>query len=206
LLCRRWSDRSSPCRGEPDLTIKLTRRAALIGLSACTAFSVRAQTPPASESAVTEAVSLEQPAIFDVAATSGTLKETVQKGQQLIWRGKGPDDRRFQITNVSIAFLRNEGGGDIKMTFAGQVSSLGYRPVDEAELNIIVRTRSGASIHSWNFGISIRCADNDRPLAPLTHQVPSDIASNVFTNVGTVVIADYREPNHPRTVVRRCPS
>jgi hypothetical protein len=188
------------------MKLKLTRRATLIGLSACAAWPARAQTPPQSKSApeVTEAVSLEQRAIFDVAPITGTLKETVQKGQQLVWVAKGPNDRRFQITNVSVAFLRNE--GDVKMTFAGEVSSLGYRPVDEAKLNVIVRTKSGASIHAWNFGISVRCADNDRPLAPLSHQVPSDIANNLFTSVGSCEIADYREPNQPRTMVRRCPS
>ena len=78
---------------------------------------------------------------------TGTLKETVQKGQQLIWRGReSPNDRRFQVTNISVAFLRNEPGGQVKMTFAGDISSLGYRPVDEAKLNIIVRTKGDASI------------------------------------------------------------
>jgi hypothetical protein len=149
---------------------------------------------------------LEAPAVFDITPTTGTLKETVQKGQQLIWRGKEPNDRRFQVTNISVAFLRNEGGGEVKMTVAGQVSSLGYRPVDEAKLNVIVRTKSGASIHSWSFDISVRCSDHNRSLAPVSHDVPSDIAANVFTNVGTVEIADHREPNYPRVMARRCPS
>ena len=92
------------------------------------------------------------------------------------------------------------------MTFAGRVSSLGYRPVDEAKLNVIVNTKSGASIYSWNFDISVRCSDRNRPLAPVTHEVPGEIAANVFTNVGTVEIADYREPNYPRVMARRCPS
>ena len=87
------------------------------------------------------------------------------------------------------------------MTFAGDVSSLGYRPVDEAKLNVIVRTKGGASIHSWSFGISLRCADNNRPLAPLSQELPSNVAANVFTNVGTVEIAEYREPNYPRVMV-----
>jgi hypothetical protein len=90
------------------------------------------------------------------------------------------------------------------MTFAGDISSLGYRPVDEAKLNIIVRTKGGASIYSWSFGISVRCSDNNRP-APLTEQIPSDVAANVFTNVGSVEIAEYREPNYPIVKVRRCP-
>ena len=92
------------------------------------------------------------------------------------------------------------------MTFAGDISSLGYRPVDEAKLNVIVRTKGGASIHSWSFGISVRCADNNRPLAPLSQELPSNVAANVFTNVGTVEIAEYREPNYPRVMVRRCPN
>ena len=190
------------------MTINLTRRTALIGLSSFVASRVRAQTNPPSNSTpdAAESVSLEAPAVFDITPTTGTLKETVQKGQQLIWRGKEPNDRRFQVTDISVAFLRNERGGEVKMTFAGQVSSLGYRPVDEAKLNVIVRTKSGAAIHSWSFDISVRCSDNNRPLTPVRHEVPSDIAANLFTNVGSVVIADYREPNYPRVMARRCPS
>jgi hypothetical protein len=190
------------------MTINLTRRTALIGLSSFVASRVIAQTNPPSNSTpdAAESVSLEAPAVFDITPTTGILKETVQKGQQLIWRGKEANDRRFQVTDISVAFLRNERGGEVKMTFAGQVSSLGYRPVDEAKLNVIVRTKSGAAIHSWSFDISVRCSDNNRPLTPVSHEVPSDIAANVFTNVGSVVIADYREPNYPRVMARRCPS
>ena len=190
------------------MTINLTRRTALIGLSSFVASRVFAQTNPPGNSTpdAAESVSLEAPAVFDITPTTGTLKETVQKGQQLIWRGKEANDRRFQVTDISVAFLRNERGGEVKMTFAGQVSSLGYRPVDEAKLNVIVRTKSGAAIHSWSFDISVRCSDNNRPLTPVSHEVPSDIAANVFTNVGSVVIADYREPNYPRVMARRCPS
>jgi hypothetical protein len=190
------------------MTINLTRRTALIGLSSFVASRVIAQTNPPSNSTpdAAESVSLEAPAVFDITPTTGILKETVQKGQQLIWRGKEANDRRFQVTDISVAFLRNERGGEVKMTFAGQVSSLGYRPVDEAKLNVIVRTKSGAAIHSWSFDISVRCSDNNRPLTPVSQEVPSDIAANVFTNVGSVVIADYREPNYPRMMARRCPS
>jgi hypothetical protein len=115
-------------------------------------------------------------------------KETVQKGHQLIWRGKGPDDRRFQVTDISVAFLRNEGGGEVKMTFADRVSSLGYRPVDEAKLNVIVRTKGGASIHSWSFDISVRCSDNNRPLAPVSHEVPSDIDQPPLSGPGGMLV------------------
>jgi hypothetical protein len=92
------------------------------------------------------------------------------------------------------------------MTFAGRVSSLGYRPVGEAKMNVIVRTKSGVSIYSCNFDLSVRCSDNNRSVAPVSHEVPRDIAANVFTNVGSVEIADYREPNYPRMMARRCPS
>ena len=73
------------------MTINLTRRTALIGLSSFVASRVRAQTNPPSNSMTdaAEPVSLEAPAVFDVTATTGTLKETVQKGQQLIWHSKG---------------------------------------------------------------------------------------------------------------------
>jgi hypothetical protein len=198
----------SACHGEkPDMTINLTRRTALIGLSTFVALPVHAQTAGEPTPDAVELVSLEQPAVFDITPITGTLKETVQKGQQLIWRGRGsPNDRRFQITNMSVAFLRSEPGGQVKMTFAGDISSLGYRPVDEAKLNVIVRTKGGASIYSWSFGISVRCADNNRPLGPLSQELPSNVAANVFINVGTVEIAEYREPNYPRVMVRRCPN
>jgi len=186
----------------------IIRLPALIAVSLFVALPARAQTTTPNQLTpdAADAVSLE-PVIFEIVPITGTLKESVQKGQQLVWLGRqGVDDRRFQAANISVAFLRNDATGDVKMTFAAQVSSFGYRPVDEAKLNVIVRTKSGAAIDSWNFGISVRCADKDRPLAPVTHDVPNDIAANVFTNVGAVEIADYREPNHPRVRVRRCPS
>src|SRR5262249_2239146 len=190
------------------MTIKLARRAALVALSLLVARPGRTQTTTQNQTTPdpVETVSLE-PAILEIAPITGTLKESVQKGQQLVWFGKeDPKDRRFQAANRSVASVRTGVTGGGKMTFAANVSAFAYRPVDEAKLNVIVRTKSGAAIDSWNFGISVRCADKDRPLAPVPHDVPNDIAANVFTNVGAVEIADYREPNHPRVRVRRCPS
>ena len=190
------------------MTMKFIRLPALIALSLFVALPGRTQTTPnqLTPDAV-EAVSLE-PVIIEIVPITGTLKESVVvlSARQLVWLGRqGVDDRRFQAANISVAFLRNDATGDVKMTFAAQVSSFGYRPVDEAKLNVIVRTKTGASIHSWNFGLSIRCADKGRPLAPISHNVPSDIAANVFNNVGTVEIAEYREPGYPRVMARRCP-
>jgi hypothetical protein len=59
-----------------------------------------------------------------------------------------------------------------------------------------VRAKGGASLHSWSFDISVKCADKDRPLTPLTHDVPNDVVANVFSNVTTVEIAEPAEPNY----------
>ena len=135
------------------MTINVTRRAALVGLSTCVAAPVRAQTANRPKDAA-DSVTLEQPAVFDIAANTGSLKETVQKGQQLVWRPKGgASDGAFRVTNISVAFLRSESGGQLKMTFSGNVSSLGYLTAEEAKLNVIVRAKGGASLHSWSFGI-----------------------------------------------------
>ena len=185
----------------------IARCAALIWLSTLVTTPVRAQTietgGPTPDAI--QPVTLERPVTFDVRSTSGTLKETIQQGHQLIWLGKGgSEDRRFQIGNMSVAFLRNETAGELKMTFAGNASALGSRPVDEARLNVIVHTKAGASIYSWSIGISIKCADYNQPLAPLVHEVPRDVAANIFNNVGTVEIAERREPNLRRVMVRSC--
>ena len=92
----------------------LTRLTALIGLSTCVVLPGSAQTTPTADAA--ESVSLEQPETFEITPTTGTLKETVQKGQQLIWGGNGgSNDRRFQVTNISIALLRNQPADQVKM-------------------------------------------------------------------------------------------
>jgi hypothetical protein len=188
------------------MTINVTRRAALVGLSTCVALPVRAQTPPTSRPRdAAEFATLEKPAAFDINPNTGSLKETVQKGQQLVWRRKDrPNDGCFQATNISVAFLRSESGGQVKMTFTGNVSSLGYLTADEAKLNVIVRAKGGASLHSWSLGIPVKCADKDQPLTPLTHDVPTDIAANVFTNVSAVEIAEPAEPNFPGVRVQQC--
>jgi hypothetical protein len=182
--------------------INMTRRAALIGLSTSVALPARAQTNRAREG---EFVTLDRPATFDISPNTGSLKESVQKGQQLVWHPKDkPDDRRFQVTNISVALLREQTGGQVKMTFTGNVSSLGYVTSEDARLNVNVRAKGGASLHSWSFEIPVKCADKDRPLTPLTHDVPNDVAANVFTNVSTVEIAEPTEANYPGVRVQRC--
>jgi hypothetical protein len=183
----------------------LIRRTVLIGLATLFAWAVHAQPAP-TEQPPPNAVSIEQSATFDVTPVSGTLKETVQKEQRLVWLARRtPNERRFQLTDMSVAFLRNQATGEVKVTFAGDVSAFGWRPDGEPKLNVIVRTRGGASIYSWTFVVSVRCADNNRP-SSVSQTVPDDLAANIFNSVGSVEISEYREPNSPILTVRPCPS
>ena len=183
------------------MTINATRRAALIVFAICATSVAHAQTSRPQNG---EFVMLDRPAVFEITPNTGSLKESVQKGQPLVWHPKEkPNEPRFQVTNMSVAFLRSESGGQLKMTFTGNVSSLGYLTGEEAKLNAIVRAKGGASLHSWSFDISVKCADKDRPLTPLTQDVPNDLAQNIH-NVSTVEIAEPAEPNFLGVKVQRC--
>jgi len=185
------------------MSTDLTPRIALI--AAFLASPAHAQ--PAPGQAPPNAVSIEQSAVFDVRPASGSLKETMQRGQQLVWRARrGTNDRRFELADMSVAFLRSEAPTEVKITFAGHVSAFGWRPESDPKLEVIVRTRGGASIYFWNFAVSVRCADSNRPLPPLSQVVPNDLTANLFNSVGTVEISEYREPNAPILTARQCPS
>jgi hypothetical protein len=199
--------RSIKTLGETGMTIDLTRLAVLAGLSIFVASGARAQPaqPGSAKPDAAEFAALERPVAFEISANTGTLKETAQRGQELIWARKdNPSDRRFQVTNISVGFLRSEAGGQVQMTFSGNTTSLGYSTPEEAKLNVIVRTKGGASLHSWTLGFSVKCGDNNQPLTPITHEVPRDLAPNLFPNVGAVEIAEYSEPNSPGLKVQRC--
>jgi hypothetical protein len=179
----------------------------LLGAAAAGWPLVALAQPDQTSQPTPNAVSVEQSAVFDVMPVTGTLKETVQKQQQLVWRARrSPNERRFELTDMSVALLRNEAPGEVRITFAGHVSALGWRPEGDPKLEVIIRTRGGASIYSWTFGFSVRCADTNRPLPPLSQVVPNDIAANLFNSVGTVEISEYREPNSPILTARQCPS
>ena len=93
----------------------------------------------------------------------------MQKQQQLVWRARrSPNERRFELTDMSVALLRNEAAGEVMITFAGHVLALGWRPERDPKVEVIIRTRGGASIYSWTVGLSVRCADTNRPLPPLS--------------------------------------
>jgi hypothetical protein len=180
--------------------ITLTRRGAFIVFATCITLPAYGQTSTHHA----EFVTLDRPGSFEIAPNTGSLKESVQKGQQLLWHPKDkPDDRRFQITSMAVAFPREQSGGEVKMTFTGNVSSLGYQ-TEDAKLNLIVRAKGGASLHSWSFDVSVKCADKDRPLTPLTHNVPKEVVANVFSNVSTVEFSELAERNYRGVSVRRC--
>ena len=142
--------------------------------------------------------------MFEITSRTGSLKETTQAGQELIWHQKGkPADRRFQLTNISIAFLRSETGGTIKLRSPCTLSSSGYR-VEEAKLNVTVRSKGGGALYAWSFGVAVKCDDKTQPLTPLTQEVPNDVAANVFNNVNTVEVAEFTEPNFPGVRVHSC--
>jgi hypothetical protein len=189
-----------------DMSTDLLPRIILIALVAFLASPAHPQPAPPGQ-LLPNAVSIERSVVFDVTAPTGSLKETVQKGQQLLWRARrSPNDRRFELTDMSVAFLRSEAPNEVKITFAAHVSAFGWRPESDPKLEVIVRTRGGASIYAWNFAVSVRCADSNRPLSPLSQVVPSDIAANLFSSVGTVEISEYREPNAVILTARQCPT
>jgi hypothetical protein len=193
------------------MSTDLTPRIALIALAAFLAGPAHAQQPAPGQAPPNQpqpnAVSVEKSAVFEVRPASGALKETMQRGQQLVWRARrGTNDRRFALTDMSVALLRSEAPTEVKITFAGHVSAFGWRPESDPKLEVIVRTRGGASICFWNFAVSVRCADSNRPLPPLSQVVPNDIAANLFNNVGAVEISEYREPNAAILSARQCPS
>src|SRR5260370_26150967 len=111
----------------------LTPRPALVALAAFRASPAHAQ--PAPGQAPPNAVSIEQSAVFDVTPVTGALKETAQKGQQLVWRARrSPNDRRFELTDMSVAFLRSAAPTQVRITFAAHVSAFGLRPDSHPQL------------------------------------------------------------------------
>jgi hypothetical protein len=183
----------------------VSRRAGFVALLALVASPLWAETATKSPPESADTAELERPALFDLSPRTGSLKETVQKGQELIFRRKdGERERQFRLDNISVALLRSETGAQVKITFSGNVTSQGYSTSEDAKLTLAIRTGAGAALHSWQFGISVKCGDDKKPIAPLTHDMPTDIAANAFANAAAVEIAEYREPNASGVPVRRC--
>jgi hypothetical protein len=183
-----------------------TRRSAMAGLIVWIIGPLHAEPAPKGppKDGAAEFAALERPAMFEVHSQTGTLKETVQNGQDLIWHRKGRSiERRFQLTNIAVAFLRSETGGQVRMTFSGNVSSLGHA-ADDVRLTVIVRSKGGGALHTWPLSFAIKCADKNQPLSPQAMDVPNEIAANVFTNATTVEIAENADADFPGVQARRC--
>jgi hypothetical protein len=135
------------------MTTKITGIATVVALSMMVTLPGRAQPnrPGSPKPDPAEFAALERPVAFEISPSTGTLKETAQRGQE------------------------SEAGGQVQMTFSGNTTSLGYSTSEEAKLNVIIRTPGGASLHSWSLGFSVRCGDNNQPLTPITHDVPRDL-------------------------------
>jgi hypothetical protein len=184
---------------------KVTRRTALVGLSAFAAVPVRAQSKKDSARQGSGVATLQKAAVFELDQKSGTVKETIQKEQQLIWHLKErQNEPTIQISNISVAFIRSGTGGSVKMSFSCNVSSLGFHAAEEAKLNIIARSKGGAALHSWSLGIPVKCTDKNQTLSPQMHEIPNDVAPNVFTNVTSVEVAEPTGPDFPGVKVQRC--
>src|SRR5262249_61299501 len=101
------------------MTINVIRRAALIALASCAAFPGYAE-PGKAQSG--EFVTLDKPAVFEMHPNTGSLKESVQKGQQLVWHPNAkPNEGRLPITHISVAFLREQSCGQANERFSGNV-------------------------------------------------------------------------------------
>jgi hypothetical protein len=192
--------------GERVMTITLVGIGTLVGLSLVVLPARAEPSQPASgKPDGGEFAALERPVAFEISPSTGTLKETAQRGQELIWiRKDNPSERRFQVTNISVGFLRSEVGGQVQMTFSANATSLGYSTSEEAKLNVIMRTPGGASLHSWSLRFSVQCGDNNQPLTPITHDVPRDLTAGLFRNVGAVEIAEFSEANSSGVKVQPC--
>ena len=134
------------------MSTDLIPRIALIALAAFLGSPAHAQ--PAPGQAPPNAVSIEQSAVLDVTPVTGALKETVQKGQQLVWRARrSPNDRRFELTDMSVAFLRSEAPTEVKMTFASVLElalKLGFNwPARGDEASYVGPIRLLASYIGW---------------------------------------------------------
>jgi hypothetical protein len=190
-----------------DMKMHITRRAAIIGLTAFVMRPARAQPSPKNvpKQPEVEIATLEKSAVFDIATTSGSLKESVQNGQELIWHRKDqPAERAFELSNIAVGLIRSETGGQLMVTFSCEVSSLGYGTSEDAKLNMILRTKGGAPLHALALAVAVKCTDKNKAPAPQSHEVPKEIAANVFTNVNSIEITEYTEANVPELKIQRC--
>ena len=162
--------------------------------------------PCASNPVIADAVEIarvEKPAIFNVLAVSGSLKETRQAGQELIWKLLGHSKRDgLRMSNLSVGLLAAR--GKVTMTFSASTFSLGYRTAENARVHVILRTRGGAALHTSVIALTVSCSDNNQTLHPPTAEIPDSIAAVVFANVAAVEVTEHAEPGTSGLKVIRC--
>jgi hypothetical protein len=129
------------------MTINLTRLAVLAGLSIFVASRASAQPaqPGNAKPDAAEFAALERPVAFEISANTGTLKETAQRGQELIWARKdNPSDRRFQVTNISVGFSERKAGAVARApSLAARLAAPAAR--GKQKIDVIACTKGGAS-------------------------------------------------------------
>ena len=183
----------------------LTRRCTLIGLSALIGLPARAQNSETDgqTGSVLDPAALEKPAMFEIVSISGSLKETKQTGQEMIWRRMGkPADRTFRLSNLAVGLLAVR--GMVTLTFSCNISSHGYLTLEEAQVHVILRTKGGAALYTSVVGLQVQCGDDERALHPATDEIPPHIAGLVFANVSTAEITEHTESSKRGVKVRRC--
>jgi hypothetical protein len=167
----------------------MTRRAALAGLLLLGVTPGRTQ--PQRQGPQLHTAVLEKPAVLEVEQKSGGLRETVQRQQELVWRLKErQEERALRISNMAIALIRSETGGQVKMTFSCNVETMGFSSGEGVRLHLIARSRGGAALHTWTVGVPVRCAEAAQTPTPQSQDVPDDIAGNIFTNITAVEVAE----------------
>jgi hypothetical protein len=183
----------------------VTRRTALIGLSTLFARPARGEGAGVNraDAGPVELAELESPARFEIIPVSGSLKETRQSGQELIWRLMTRQSQRvLRISSLSVGLLTVR--QQVTTTFSCNISSFDYSTSQEAHLHIIFRSRGGAALHTSLVSIGVECTDKERTMHPATDQIPESVASLVFANAASVEITDHTETNERGFKVRRC--
>src|SRR5262249_43551990 len=186
------------------MTINVTRRAAVVGLSTCIALPVRAQTPSRSKDAADT---------YDTRA-AGDLRDRCEHGQPEgngaerpatgLAAERGRERRRLSSEQYfrRIPAQRKRGSSENDLLRQRFVSRLSHLRRGKIERQRSRQRRRVASL------LEFRCFRQVRrqgPAAhPTTHDVPTDVAANVFTNVSSVEVAEPAEPNFPGVKVQRC--
>jgi hypothetical protein len=181
------------------------RRSILLALSSLVAFPTLRPSLAREAPKTATLMTLDKAAVFKVTSNGGNLKETVQEGQILSWKQKEPPGQTvLEMTDISVGLLHSETGGGVKITFSCSFRTHGYRTLSDLKLNVVCRSKGGAALYAWNFGVTLRCGENKQTLAPRAYDIPSDVAANVFAHVDAVEIAQYTSADIADAKIQIC--